>query len=860
MRRHAWSRSLPAAQAPEGGRETAMATDLPVGPQGGDTVPLGHGRTRGGRGTSLGYRLPPSGDTPPEEEWRGYFGSIKRWKRLVIIVTLAGTALGVVATKLVVPSLPFYAATANIWIDGSGHRPDRDQATPGPIHSGQLLGASGWVNLARSYVVLDSVARGMRLYLGWDSEQDSAALASLELKPQFRSGEYRLQVDSSGRRFRLLTAQGGEVQHGIAGDSIGGAVGFVWVPPASAFTPRRTIRFSVSSPYDAATNLAQRLQVELDPDGNFLQISLRGSDPAYIAATVNAVATRFVDVATDLKRKRLSELTKILAAQLEHAQANLRSAESALRSFQIRTATVLPGSAIIPPEALAPGANTPPQRRPPVSDLVGQSRDPVFANFLDTRVALEQLKRDRAAIERVLAQTADSGLAVDALELVGSVERSSELTDALKELVGKRADLRALRYRYTETNPEVRRVAGEIGTLERQTIPALTRQLLGELRRREAELVRQVEWASADLRQLPSLAIDELRLQRDVVDAEQLFANIQQRSEEARLAEASSIPDVRILDAAVEPRQPFMDAAPFLLLLSVVGSLGAGVLAAVLRDRVDPKLRDPAHVTQEMGLPILGAVPHLNAANGKGARGLNGGGAGAAGPVIEALRGIRLSLVHAHGTAGPLLVTITSPGSGEGKSFVAANIALAFADAGHRTLLIDGDIRRGQLHRVLNAARVPGLTNGLTEGTPLDAILQTTPYPRLSFIGCGPRTSLGPELLGSGEMARLFASLRPRFEVILVDSPPLSVGVDPYILGTLTGNLLLVLRSGVTDRELAATKLDALDRLPIRLLGAVLNDIRQDGAYRCYSYFPEGYELREEESAGQRKRILTAAQ
>ncbi len=106
-------------------------------------------------------------------------------------------------------------------------------------------------------------------------------------------------------------------------------------------------------------------------------------------------------------------------------------------------------------------------------------------------------------------------------------------------------------------------------------------------------------------------------------------------------------------------------------------------------------------------------------------------------------------------------------------------------------------------------------------------------------------------------MARLFAGLRPQYEVILVDSPPLSVGVDPYILGTLTGNVLLVLRSGVTDRELAGTKLDAVDRLPIRLLGAVLNDIRQDGAYRHYSYFPQGYELREEEAAGPRKRILT---
>src|SRR2546425_9662446 len=836
-----------------------MATDLPVGPPGGEPEPLVRGRTGGG-GPSLGYRLPTGGETRPEEEWRGYFSSIKRRKRLVILVTLAGTALGVVATKLVAPYLPFYSATANIWIDGSGHRPDRDQATAGPIHSGQLLGTSGWVNLARSYVVLDSVARGLRLYLGWEAEQDSAALWSLELKTQFRSGEYRLEVDSSGRRFRLLTAKGAELQRGMVGDSIGGAGGFVWVPPASALTPRRTIRFTVSSPYDAATNLAQRLQVELDPDGNFMQVSMRGSDPAYIAATVNAVATRFVDAAPDLKRKRLGELTKILAAQLEHAQANLRSAETALRSFQVRTATVLPGSAIIPPEALAPGANAPPPRRPPVSDLVGQSRDPVFANFLDIRVALDQLKHDRAAIERVLAQSADSGLAVDALELVGSVERSAELTDALKELVGKRADLRALRYRYTETNPEVRRVAGTIGTLERQTIPALSRQLVEELRTREAELARQVESASADLRHLPSLAIDELRLQRDVVDAEQLFANIQQRSEEARLAEASSIPDVRILDAAVEPRQPFMDAAPFLFLLSVVGSLGAGVLAAVLRDRVDPKLRYPAHVTQEMGLPILGAVPHLPAANGKGGRKLSGDGVGTAAPVIEALRGIRLSLVHAHGTAGPLLVTITSPGSGEGKSFVAANMALAFADAGHSTLLIDGDIRRGQLHRVLNAARTPGLTNWLTAGPAPEAIVQATPYPRLSFIGCGARTPFGPELLGSAEMARLFAALRPRYEVILVDSPPLSVGVDPYILGTLTGNLVLVLRSGGTNRELAGAKLDAVDRLPIRLLGAVLNDIRPDGAYRHYSYFPEGYELREEEAAGQRKRILTAAE
>src|SRR2546425_11939179 len=230
-----------------------MATDLPVGPPGGETEPLVRWRPRGG-GTSLGYRLPPGGETPPGEEWRGYFGSIKRRKRLVILVTLAGTALGVVATKLVAPYLPFYSATANIWIDGSGHRPDRDQATAGPIHSGQLLGASGWVNLARSYVVLDSVARGLRLYLGWEAEQDSAALWSLELKTQFRSGEYRLAVDSSGRRFRLLTAKGAELQRGMVGDSIGGGGGVGLRPAARGPPPPRPHPVPGSSPpYPAAT-------------------------------------------------------------------------------------------------------------------------------------------------------------------------------------------------------------------------------------------------------------------------------------------------------------------------------------------------------------------------------------------------------------------------------------------------------------------------------------------------------------------------------------------------------------------------------------------------------------------------------
>src|SRR5256886_7798551 len=104
------------------------------------------------------------------------------------------------------------------------------------------------------------------------------------------------------------------------------------------------------------------------------------------------------------------------------------------------------------------------------------------------------------------------------------------------------------------------------------------------------------------------------------------------------------------------------------------------------------------------------------------------------------MRGIRFNVLHAYGAAGPAMFTITSPGSREGKSFVASNVALAFADAGHRTLLIDGDMRRGSLYRILNTRRKPGLTDVLHDEVSADEVIQPTRYPPLFFVGCGTRT------------------------------------------------------------------------------------------------------------------------
>src|SRR2546425_3362104 len=143
--------------------------------------------------------------------------------------------------------------------------------------------------------------------------------------------------------------------------------------------------------------------------------------------------------------------------------------------------------------------------------------------------------------------------------------------------------------------------------------------------------------------------------------------------------------------------------------MSFLASAGLGVLGAVLVDSLDPRFRDPGHVTQDLGLRILGALPHLSRAkNGE-----------ATTQAIEAMRTVRVKLQHACNGGRPLLLTVTSPGGGEGESLVSANLALAFAYAGLRTVVIDGDIRRGALHRLLRASRRPGLTDHLTGRAPL---------------------------------------------------------------------------------------------------------------------------------------------
>ena len=261
--------------------------------------------------------------------------------------------------------------------------------------------------------------------------------------------------------------------------------------------------------------------------------------------------------------------------------------------------------------------------------------------------------------------------------------------------------------------------------------------------------------------------------------------------------------------------------------MASMAGLGLGIAGALIFDRFDKRIRYPEQVNRSLGLPVLGIVPHLNAKRGLDAE-----------VAVEAFRSIRVQISHANGGShGTVLVT--SPAPRDGKSMVSANLAISYATAGFRTILVDADVRRGHAQETFGVDRSPGLAEYLSGRVALEAIRQVTTVENLTLIARGENRGFNPERLGSIEMEHLLEVLRRDFEVIVLDAPPLAAGADALILGKQSDKVVIVIRAGETDSQLARTKLDLIGNVDIPIVGAVLNAVPTSAHY--YPYYANYY-------------------
>lgn len=328
-----------------------------------------------------------------------------------------------------------------------------------------------------------------------------------------------------------------------------------------------------------------------------------------------------------------------------------------------------------------------------------------------------------------------------------------------------------------------------------------------------------------------STQLDQLKTTLNLY--EQIYISSISSLESVRLTRAQNTPNVVQVEVATVPSSPIspkpMQTAS---LAATVGLLlAAGFVFLV--EYLDDTVKTPDEVKELLGLPVIGLVGELPA-TGNGNKHQKTGMHVAnqpRSPVAEAFRSLRTNLEFSSIDHPLHVIIVTSPGPGEGKTTIAANLAIALAQSGRKVLLLDADLRRPNVHQQFDIPNRIGLSDLVRSKLDIADVTQKTEAVRnLSIITSGSLPPNPAELLGSERMRNLLEELKQYFDMIVIDAPPLLVA-DPQILCGLSDGMIYVIRPGKTRALAAKIPLEELERINIKLLGVVMNRIPKNRGY-----------------------------
>lgn len=370
------------------------------------------------------------------------------------------------------------------------------------------------------------------------------------------------------------------------------------------------------------------------------------------------------------------------------------------------------------------------------------------------------------------------------------------------------------------------------------------------------------------------LEIEYGRLERAKTNSEKLYTIVLERSKESDLAGLMRFNNITVADVPFVLSSPVKPRVPVNLTLGLVFGILVGVGIALGRERLDRTIRETDDIEQDIGAPMLGLLPAVSLRSKRAtyyspAKGRSRSRRAETGNTMsdetppeliahqlpasnaaECARAIRTSLTFASPDKPYKTILVTSGSPSEGKTTVASTIAITFAQAGQRTLLLDCDLRRSRLHRVFKHTNNEGISSVLPDLSRLDAAIRTTEVPNLSLLAAGPRVPNPAELIQSERFELLQAALRERFDRIIIDSPPILAVTDGAVLAAHADASVLVLRAKKTRKDTARHVVRKLSDLGCTVVGVVLNALdeprRKGDYYYRYGHYYSGEAYRYE--------------
>jgi len=405
-----------------------------------------------------------------------------------------------------------------------------------------------------------------------------------------------------------------------------------------------------------------------------------------------------------------------------------------------------------------------------------------------------------------------------------AVDISMQTKGLLDQIVGVENNIQQLHMqqadidrRFTHDHPAYQALQQQMGTLQAQ----------------KAAMEKQVG-------DLPDTQQELLKLNRDVQVSSNTYTSLLNQAQQLDIARAGTVGNVRIVDRSlVDVNQPVQ---PRKALVVVIATFLGGFLALAfvfLKQILNRGVEDPTAI-EDLGLPVYASVP-LSRGQTTTNRGKKRTLLAVADPAdlaVEAFRSLRTSLHFARLEAKNNILMISGASPFAGKTFVSANLAAVIAQSGQRVLLVDGDMRRGTLHQHLGIRAGEGLSDVLVGTREVDAVMQKNIVPNVDFITRGRVPPNPSELLMHQNFTQFIEGVVPKYDLIIIDTPPILAVTDAAVIGHHAGTSLLVARFGLNKaRELALAQ-QRFEQNGVELKGAIFNAVeRRTAGYSAYAYY-----------------------
>ena len=572
----------------------------------------------------------------------------------------------------------------------------------------------------------------------------------------------------------------------------------------------------------------KNLKVVRPPNTYLLLVSYRSPDAHLAADAANSIAQSYLDHTYNIRLSSSANLSRFMERQLEELKTKMETSSQALSRFERELN-------VINPE---------------------EKTSILSSRLLQLNTEFTSAQADRLRKETTFRSS--EGGTLEAAQVSTQGDALKKMMERVYEVREKFAEIKA---HFGAGHPEHRRVSAQLAELERQLDHAranISRRVGIEYREateREQMLEQAVNKTKREFDRLNAHSFEYQSLKREAEADKKLYEELVRKIKEAGINAGFQNSMVRIADPARPPAKAVFPSLGMNLALAFVLSSLAAVGLAVVGDALDDTIRDPEQVPKSLATEVVGSLPVVRNWRGKlglASRAEDGGlitlasnskpeqdvaGFG------ESIRSLRNSILLTDLDRRYRSLLVTSATPGEGKSTTAAHLAIAHAEQGYRTLLIDGDLRRPSVHRRFGLPLGNGLSNALLSEVPWrDSVVSPETIPNLHILPAGPPSRRAGDLVGRG-LDELLQDAAMDYDLVVLDAPPLLGFSEPLQMASLVDGVLVVARAGKTSRKSVQAVLTTLQRLRANVIGLVLNGVHKEisDSYYYYGHYRRYY-------------------